>query len=51
MHHFHNQNTFFFFFLAALGFELGLALARQALYHLSQSISPSIFNIRESTLF
>jgi hypothetical protein len=26
--------TFFFFFLAVLGFELGLVLARQALYHL-----------------
>jgi hypothetical protein len=32
--------SFFFFFLEILGFKLSLALARQALYHLSHASSP-----------
>jgi hypothetical protein len=38
---------YFFGFLVVLGFELGLRLARQALYHLSYSFSSQCFSYRE----
>jgi hypothetical protein len=34
----------FIYFFAVLGFELGLAFARQVLYHMSHATSPMFFS-------
>jgi hypothetical protein len=41
------KGCLFFFFSVVLGFELGLVLARQGIYHLSHTPSPFVLVIFE----